>query len=108
MKKKKNSWKKITITIVRTTPRSTGEFSEFSPPKKKGGGGGGGGGGLERGGGIVSKRWVSIILTLTKRICAVCLCVLCLFTPFVLVFSVFHGKNLAFVNFNQQICDFYK
>ena len=97
MKKKKNSWKKITITIVRTTPRSTGEFSEFSPKKKGGGGGGGGGGvyffpikrgGLEKMGGIVSKRWVSIILTLTKRICAVCLCVLCLFTPFVLVFCV--------------------
>ena len=41
MKKKKNSWKKITINLVRTTPRSTGEFSEFSQ-KKKGGGEGGG------------------------------------------------------------------
>ena len=35
-------------------------------------------------------------------------CVFCLFTPYLLIFFVFHGKNLSCIESNQQIYDFYK
>ena len=63
----------------------------------------------QKGKGVVLKReWVS--LTLTNPFESYDVCVFCSFIPFLLVFFVFHRKDLVSWNLisNQQMYDFYK
>ena len=66
--------------------------------------------------GVIDKKGVSFISILSSPFqCllylsgwCVCVCVFCLFPPFLSIFFVFQGKKLCLIESNHQICDFYK
>ena len=76
------------------------EFSRNSDFSHKEGGVGSIGEGvvLKKGGGITFFRTNLPFQILYFSACEVCLCVFCVFTPFLSVFFVFYGKNLVLLN----------